>query len=696
MEAVILECNAVWIRSQSLRVVTISGGRAEGRKWKNSSRSVWFYLSGAFIYTEQPKGVKIVFIRTSLRQAFRSPVRMVTSFLLMLLVCAFLTLGMNLRATTAKNLKAVYESYEVIAIPDFQAYVSRSGELAEMGKHRGYWPCQAEDYDLTPILSAKGVQSVDVRKRFGAYVGAENFRRGYTYPGSSALRYSDVIRFVYEGEEPVTLPGVDRTVGKNIPVVPIHVTWSASDIPLENYRSKMPIGNAVDSITVTLQPGVEYIATVTSSKYAFGQELYQIKPDNLMIQCCEYYCTTNAYYDNGAHWESGYYANLPYQPIVEYTEDFWEGEQGEHYRKATECCRYNLTSVNAVTTNDLLAFRPFYSGVLSVVDGRMFTQEDYTSGAKVCLVSRYLAGLNLWKVGDKIDLSFFESDYMYTGQLVELLPRYGEPVDGFFDTGTYEIIGLYDGRMTTDLHGLNCTLYNVNMGGLWLDIYLPEQSVENAPAPKLSEYTTTIRLEPLSGQGFLAEMADSGLMEKKSGSYQLGLTVYDQGLSAMADGFEQLEDLSNLTVALSLGASILAVIVLAVFHTWCAKKEIAVLRSLGLSRGKTVRVTLAALLIVCCLGCAAGSVLGYRLSARVAEQIMMSAAEDAGDMSFTANIAEKDWLSLRKEYQFQTVQQIDTAVYAAIAVAGAMILISMVLAWRESGKPPLHRLGRRE
>ena len=98
------------------------------------------------------------------------------------------------------------------------------------------------------------------------------------------------------------------------------------------------------------------------------------------------------------------------------------------------------------------------------------------------------------------------------------------------------------------------------------DIYLPEKSVQNAPVPKLSENNVSIRLEPLSGQAFLAEMSDSGLMEKKNDGYQLGLTLYDQGLSAMAGGLEQLSDISTLTVALSVAAAVLVVVVIIIFH----------------------------------------------------------------------------------------------------------------------------------
>ena len=63
--------------------------------------------------------------RASFRQARRAPVRMILCFVLMALVCAFLTLGLNLRTSTQQNLEAIYDSYEVIAVPFFQGYMTQ-------------------------------------------------------------------------------------------------------------------------------------------------------------------------------------------------------------------------------------------------------------------------------------------------------------------------------------------------------------------------------------------------------------------------------------------------------------------------------------------------------------------------------------------------------------------------------------------
>lgn len=632
--------------------------------------------------------------RASMRQARRAPVRMILCFALMALVCAFLTLGLNLRASTEQNLESIYDSYEVIAVPSFQGYVTRRGLPAETGDHAGYWPCAAEDYDLTPILNAAGVKSIDVRNRFGAYVRNEGFERGAAYSTPRARRMNDVIRFIYQGSEPVTLQVLNRQYEtEKYTDLPLKVLWSASGYPVETaYPESIPTG-LISGMPVTLEPGKEYIATVKAPSYTVSPTLSRAKMHSMVLGVSAHYEECLAYYDGGAHWEIWSKKDL-YEPIAEYTEGFWETEQGKWFAEAAECCYYDIRSINAVTTNDLSSVLPFYKGNLSVVEGRGFTADDYQNGNPVCIVSAELADINKWQVGDVIEFSFFENQYMYTRIHDDLFPIYDAATEEFFAAGRYEIVGLYDGLLTVP-DALEIE-YNEEIGALWIDVYLPEKSVENAPAPKLHSYNTTIRLETLSGMEFLADMEDSGLTRKREQGYQVTFKLYDQGISAMADGLQQMSDISTLTVSLSAAASLLSVAVLAVFHLWRSKKEIACLRSLGLRKGQVLVVILAGLLAASALGCVVGAWCGHRISGQVAERILASASEDLGDTTFTANtVGEEVWSKLDM-YSFESVQPGQNAVLAALAVMAVMALFCMVLVWNESRKPPLLQLGRRE
>ncbi len=626
-------------------------------------------------------------LKTSIRQGRRAAVRMILSFLLMALVCAFLTIGLNLQASTEQNLTAIYESYEVIAVPDFQAYVTRSGKLATAGNHAGYWPCEAVDYDLTPILQATGVESIDVRNRFGAYVGNEGFERGFTY--KTPLSYSDVIRFVYDGKQPVHLSSEESD---DLPQVPLRVVWSAAGIPLENYPADIRFEFATGG-DILLEPGKTYIAVLGSWSYSHSSTVESIHCQSFCLDVSEYYNVTRPLYGDRSEW--AIYSSESFAPIAEYTEDFWDSELGVFYANAAKASYYNLRSVNAVATSDLTSVLPFYKGTLSVTEGRLFSAEEYDSGAKVCIVSSHLAQLNGWKLGDRIDLSFYNTTYLYDSSNAGYIPRYNQPVEGFFDEGSYEIIGFYDGLVTTDLFGSGVR-YTEQIGALYIDVYLPESSVQNAPVPKLSENNVSIRLEVLSGQAFLAEMNGSGLMEKKNDGYQLGMTLYDQGVSEVANGLAQLSDIGMLTVALSAAAAVLVVIVVIVFHVWRSKKEIACLRSLGVRKGQVLVMILAGLLLVSAFGCAVGALCGHLTSQWVAERIVADSGEDLGDLSFTAGSNADELWSELEEFRFEGTRVWYAAVFSGCIVMAAMLVFGVILAWLESRKPPLQQLGRKE
>ncbi len=626
-------------------------------------------------------------LKTSLRQGRRAPVRILLSFLLMALVCAFLTIGLNLRASTEQNLTAIYENYEVIAVPDFQAYITRRGELAGAGSHAGYGPCEAVDYDLTPILQAAGVESVDVRNRFGAYVGNEGFERGFVY--HTPLHYSDVIRFVYEGEQPVRLSSEQSDA---VPKIPLRVTWSAAGIPLGNYPANIQFEFETDA-NILLEPGETYIAVLGSWSYSYSDTIDSILCKSFCLDVSEYYNVTKPLYGGLSEWES--YPSETFDPIAKYTDDFWDSALGVFYANAARASYYNLRSVNAVTTSDLTSMLPFHKGNLSVTEGRLFSEEDYANGTKVCIVSSHLAQLNGWRVGDRIDLAFYGSVYKYASSNTAYVPRYQEPTEGFFDEGSYEIIGLYDGLVTTDVSGPDIK-YTEAIGALWIDVYLPEKSVQNAPAPKLSENSVSIRLETLSGQAFLAEMSESGLMEKKMDGYQLELTLYDQGLSAVANGLAQLSDVSTLTVALSAAATILVVIVVMVFHVWRSKKEIACLRSLGVRKRQVLVIVLSALLLASALGCAVGALCGHLASQWVADQIVATSDKDLGDLSFTAGSDTDELWTKLEDFQFESARLWSAAAFSGCIVMAAMLLFGLLLVWLESRKPPLLQLGRKE
>ena len=63
-------------------------------------------------------------LKASIRQSFRAPVRLIASFVVVALVCAFLVIGTNLRQNAVNNLQLLQEEFDVVAIPTFRGSVN--------------------------------------------------------------------------------------------------------------------------------------------------------------------------------------------------------------------------------------------------------------------------------------------------------------------------------------------------------------------------------------------------------------------------------------------------------------------------------------------------------------------------------------------------------------------------------------------
>ena len=404
-----------------------------------------------------------------------------------------------------------------------------------------------------------------------------------------------------------------------------------------------------------------------------------------------------------------------YAPIAEYTEDFWDTERGDFFRQAAEVSAIDSHSLTAITTSDMNAMLPFSTGDVFISQGRGLTEEDHTNGAKVCLVSQTLADVNQWQIGDTLDFQFFQSDYpmndtvvahesLYISDLFEdRLERFRNPVSGsrfsgtamddFFDSGTYTIVGFYDGQVTLCGMPLNNNYFYNRLEGFDRHmVILPTSSVHNAPPPMQSEYSVSIRLDPFGAQDYLAAIKAQDLLGQQENGITVDLTVYDKGLTKIIPSLVRLEQVSQLLFALSLVVAVLTVLVLAVIHCWQKSREMAVLRSLGTSKGRAMALLLIGLLLISLVGAALGATAGGAISDRLVTRIMDHAAQQAPITNF-----EPTGDSGREEdFVFQGGGGWQTAALACGIQTAAFALLLSVLFLREANRPPLTRLGTKE
>ena len=539
-----------------------------------------------------------------LKQLFRKPIRTVLCILVLVLLTAFFCTSLNLYMDSRHNLQLANDTYTTIAIMELYADVdSRGNIISDVTKaedYAGYHALTVYGYDLEPIITAPSVKKYELRARYGAFskdniaVKYNDKKQAVPICNEDIIRFKIVpehqeqaeadkewndVEFIDDGRYRIhTFSFVDsdtHTSRKyNLDIIesainvfdyeklPILFNISLDNIytttPLTDTNSLMPSAEYADKPDcIILEPNTEYIASISglsssSNTFNAANSLYKIQTFGVARDKffrSNYYC-----YSIG---RSEYVScDYPYENpfwIYEYDELKSKPEMLKKYEQIARAYYINSRSFGVMTTNDLTGIPAFHLGNMFIPEGRMITEEEYASGAKVCMISTDLAKLQGWNVGDKIDFSFYEYNNFVNATIwgSRLSPRYTytDP-DHFFDNGEYEIVGTYNVRPLTGTSAVSASAVSVP----WNTIYIPEKSLENAPAEEDRPVTgalLTIWLENGKIEPFIERMNELGITGAKQGDYEARFTFYDQGYSRIQPSLEALSGTAELLLILS-------------------------------------------------------------------------------------------------------------------------------------------------
>ena len=468
--------------------------------------------------------------------------------------------------------------------------------------------------------------------------------------------------------------------------------------PLTDTNSLMPSAEYADKPDcIILEPNTEYIASISglsssSNTFNAANSLYKIQTFGVARDKffrSNYYC-----YSIG---RSEYVSwDYPYENpfwIYEYDELKSKPEMLKKYEQIARAYYINSRSFGVMTTNDLTGIPAFHLGNMFIPEGRMITEEEYASGAKVCMISTDLAKLQGWNVGDKIDFSFYEYNNFVNATIwgSRLSPRYTytDP-DHFFDNGEYEIVGTYNVRPLTGTSAVSASAVSVP----WNTIYIPEKSLTNAPAEEDRPVTgalLTIWLENGKIEPFIERMNELGITGAKQGDYEARFTFYDQGYSRIQPSLEALSGTAELLLILSSSLLVIAALLLAFFYAQSQKQSIGTMRLLGCSKARAFAAVMLSALIIAVTGALIGAAIGHALTAGVGESIMANANQTPEEfLAFSAYLAE----STQVEVEFALGADAKISLLTCLAALGLFIVGMLVFVLRYLGKGPRELLPR--
>lgn len=292
-----------------------------------------------------------------------------------------------------------------------------------------------------------------------------------------------------------------------------------------------------------------------------------------------------------------------------YFDDLW---QDVHIQQYTH---------NVVATNDVTSVPAFHLGNTALREGRLITEEEYESGAKVCLVSKELTENQQWEIGDKLNMKLFESDYLPNAPFIPDQPIYDAEKTPFVDEGEYEIVGIYESYPNVG----NTELAPDTLELSSHTIFVPTNSIAKPREQKdvlVHGSTFSVKIKNGSVEDFVQEMEANGVTTGGKGEYTPKFTFYDQGYSAVKSSLLSMNSTAKLLVVLSTALLLITSILIAYFFWQNQRQTVGIFRLLGGTKKQAVAAVLVCALLLCGIGAAVGGSVGYGVAQAIGSDIM--------------------------------------------------------------------------
>lgn len=299
-------------------------------------------------------------------------------------------------------------------------------------------------------------------------------------------------------------------------------------------------------------------------------------------------------------------------PLTGSVEDLVAADETGLWERALEQARVSDRALPVLAVERLESMVQFARQETHLSQGRSFTAEEYAQGSRVCVLSDALAAANGLAVGDRIDLTFYETDFDQ--------PDFGEysssnptaaiysPALGFAgEAESYEIVGLYH---QSDQWSQNLYSFTPNT------VFVPSACVTCQTRTGSGGVFQTIVLRNGTVDQMEAVLAEAG--------YEGLFTYYDQGYSAIQDSLEQYFSVSRLVLLAGIGAWLGLLLLFLLLFPLMQRKNAARMWSLGASERQVGRHVLAGGMGLAAPGVLLGALLGYvlteKLTARLAAE----------------------------------------------------------------------------
>ncbi len=535
----------------------------------------------------------MIFIN-SIKNITRSGAKSALFFLLICILTVAFSLGLNVWISVGSYLNQCEAEYTTIGLLEYMGADYPDESVYDEGLHD-----MIGSFDFSAITNNENVKQWDASARAVGYV--DGFTRTDTlmpFRQAAVLVVGDIGRFdgnMYSGVVIDALYSFKDMKGKLIIFDDFGFTFEEDHIYVLNgeyysgrtaypYLLVHPFSSAA-----TKAAGIKADETTMSADVTGKDGEYSISPGNVFMQIAETYRVLN-------------------------------------------------NSVSVYATSALDSLFPFQQQALYITKGRKFTQQEYESGERVCVVSEQFAEKCGVDVGSEIQLS---------AAVLADSPAYETywAGTGFSSVQTYTIVGIAN-TTTEYAHA----------------VFIPINDDVHYSANSIGYTIGQALLKNDGADAFYSEIAPQ-LPDR------VRLTIYDQGYSAVAKPFE---DILRIAVIVTCVTGLLCIAVIAMFgflFVYRQRDASEIMIQLGAGRARVCRYFLYGSGLIGLFSAGAGAAAGYKLSGFVSDFVQCIAA---GYVISDTSFSNGD-LTIAK-----TVSYVPHIGFALFVVAGATILTAVL------------------
>lgn len=654
-------------------------------------------------------------MKNSLKQLFRTPVRALLFFLLMAAATALLAFGSVLYAQSSQRIAEVEGSFTTLGMirqvpAKTVTEVQPTGPCGWGGGVR--WEDIWDDIEGVDVLNFEGAEYLTPPENRPYYIA--------NAPALTHVAQNQVLTQIHVAQA-VALEDSDPDTGAaKMQVEKVLTTYDDGYTMLYDKSSVMKEGKVFllcqcqsdRENRTALEKGKQYVFSCEGFSCSMPQHSKELSEHQLDTR--EYVAWSNPYcqqFDkNGRELPSTYFSsNSKSDRIDEITEDFWEpggyGEKWEYWVDYQEKGDHWFT---VAPVNDLQLLPAFQNHKAYLSKGREITEEEFSSGAAVCMLPDAVLDSADLQIGDKIPLSMLCSVYGAPEDEVgfpmwfRLSPfnAQGKLYEPFWEA-EYEIVGTYS--LTNQTAALSKGEIANDM------LVIPAASVLASDENNIAYFST---LKPAQATFLLpngsVDSFEAALQKALPDLEGLEIIYNDNGYEEIMGSLRSAWITSVLLFAVGLLAAVAILLLLLYFFIVKQKKRTAIERSLGMTKRQCRVSLLAGILVLTVLSTTIGSLSaalllkqvditsrsdpGYTVSAEESgnaapqEQEMGEPAEEGQDTAEPAAVADSEqfstkfslWASEANRVEY-TARDVETPVSLLFLIPAAFLLLVFVL-----------------